>query len=46
MENLIEILTSIGLGVTIGLVCLLATYRNPFENLKQEIEEDIHSVEF
>lgn len=36
----------IGLGMTIGIVCLMAVYIDPFENLNEEIESGINEIEF
>ncbi len=46
MERIILMLPSIGLGMTVGLVCLIVTTVDPFRNLKEEIEKEISEIDF
>jgi len=35
----------IGLGMTIGVICLIAIDNDPFENLNEDIEAGIKDIE-
>lgn len=46
MGNIVLVLPSIGLGMTIGVVCIIATTIDPFRNLKEDIEKEIGEIDF